>query len=80
MEAALLVSRNRDPTHERHLLVTLTDAGRRLKDTARNAAQTMSATLRPEGIDHLRESVRVPVAILALPVESGRPRDARLPS
>lgn len=65
MERAGFVDRTRDTRDERRVLVTLTDAGRILRQQAVHVPETMSGGYKPDGIDELRDSVRTLVAILA---------------
>lgn len=65
MEASGMVTRRRDPTDERRVVVALTNEGRALRDRAVHVPELISGGYRPEGIVELRESVRDLVAILA---------------
>lgn len=65
MEAAGLVTRRRDPADERRVLVTLTDAGRALRDRALHVPETMAGGYQTEGLDQLRDAVRALVDALA---------------
>ena len=65
MEAAGFVTRKRDPSDERRVLISLTQNGHRLRRRALHVPETMSKGYKPEGIEELRESVRALVRILA---------------
>jgi DNA-binding MarR family transcriptional regulator len=65
MEAAGLVSRRRDPLDERRVAVTLTEAGRQLREKAQHVPETMANGYEPEGLDELRETVQALVSVLA---------------
>jgi DNA-binding MarR family transcriptional regulator len=65
MEAAGLVSRQRDPLDERRVSVSLTEAGRQLRQKALHVPETMASGYEPEGLDELRETVRALVSVLA---------------
>lgn len=65
MEAAKLVTRQRDADDQRRVLIALTEAGRALRQQAAHVPETISGGYKPEGIETLRESVKTLVAILA---------------
>ena len=74
MEAAGLVTRERDREDERRVQITLTDHGRALRVAARRVPATLSAGLRVAEIEALRDSVRDLVAVLA--AHSSPPEDS----
>jgi DNA-binding MarR family transcriptional regulator len=65
MESAGLVTRERDPADERRVLISLTGAGRKLRERAVHVPETLSNGLNPEGIDDLRAGVQKLVALLS---------------
>ncbi|EAT10361.1 MarR family transcriptional regulator [Sphingobium sp. 10 DY56-G10] len=65
MEAAGFVTRRRDTTDERRVLVELTLAGTALRAQALHVPETMANGYRPDDVDALRESVRQLVSTLA---------------
>lgn len=65
MEAAGLVSRERDPEDERRVLITLTAMGRDLRSRASHVPETIAGGRTPEGVEALREGVRRLVDMLA---------------
>lgn len=73
MEAAGLVSRQRDPQDERRVLVSLTPKGRALREDAVHVPAIMTGGIEPEGVEELRDSVRALVAVLARHGKPARP-------
>lgn len=65
MEAAGLVTRQRDPLDERRVLIDLTPDGRALRQRALSVPETLTGGQQPEGIEQLRDSVKALVAALA---------------
>jgi len=65
MEASGIVTRTRDPSDERRVLISLTEQGKALRERAVHVPETISNGYQPEGIEELRESVRNLVSILA---------------
>lgn len=71
MEAASLITRQRDPADERRICIVLTDQGRALRARAVHVPATMSGGYQPEDLDELRECV---------PCSRGHPRATRRPA
>ncbi len=71
MEAAGHVTRSRDPADERRVVISLTEAGRALRERALHVPGTIAKGRTPEGIEELRESVQRLVATLAEHRERG---------
>ncbi|MEQ7758045.1 MarR family winged helix-turn-helix transcriptional regulator [Xanthomonas hortorum] len=67
MADADLVTRRRDATDERRVLIELTPSGRALRARARQVPLTLAAALdlSPEALDTLRETVQTLVTVLA---------------
>ena len=65
MEAAGLVTRQRDPQDERRVLIDLTPDGRALRERALSVPETLTGGQHPDGIEQLRDSVKALVAALA---------------
>lgn len=65
MEASGLVTRARDPSDERRVMVGLTDNGKALRARALHVPETIAQGRTPEGIAELRESVRNLVDLLS---------------
>ena len=73
MEAAGLVTRQRDPQDERRVLIALTPKGRALREDAVQVPSIMTGGIEPEGVAELRDSVRALVAVLAGHGKPARP-------
>lgn len=73
MEAAGLVTRQRDPQDERRVLIALTPKGRALREDAVQVPSIMTGGIEPEGVAELRDSVRALVAVLAGHGKPSRP-------
>ncbi|ACI98263.1 organic hydroperoxide resistance transcriptionalregulator [Rhodospirillum centenum SW] len=73
MEQAGLISRSRDPSDERRVLIDLTPAGRALRAAAEHVPATLMAGFGPApgGLDTLRDSIRALVAALNAHVAGG---------
>ncbi len=65
MEAGGLIKRQRDPNDERRVLVTLTEQGHGLRETALHVPATMAQGYDTAGVEELRARVSALVAILA---------------
>lgn len=75
MEGNGLLDRRRDAADERRVLITLTEKGRALRETALHVPGTMADGYDPAGLEELRERVTALVAILAQHDGRGRPED-----
>ena len=73
MEAAGLVTRQRDPQDEHRVLIALTPKGRALREDAVQVPSIMTGGIEPEGVAELRDSVRALVAVLAGHGKPARP-------
>ncbi len=67
MEQGGFVSRHRDPKDERRVIITLTDSGRALRESALSIPETLSRQLNLDlaAVDELRRSVQAIVRALA---------------
>ncbi|SEI98131.1 transcriptional regulator, MarR family [Sphingomonas sp. OV641] len=75
MEGNGLLDRRRDAADERRVLITLTEKGRALRETALHVPDTMADGYDPAGLEELRERVTALVAILAQHDGRGRSED-----